>query len=706
MRAPILLALLLVFCVPPSAARSKRKQQSQQNNDDSIKQKAQHEEDVPPTPILSSQSSSGQLVPPPSTPSTTGDWSSHRKRNGQPFGRDDTQPTEVPSESTVGKEQIDLVESRSKDRIKREMLRQKSFDLTGQTDDLVVDIESDGYVSRLFRDNQKYTPLEIMKILRDSSHNLNDILRTLEKDEIEFGPELLAQLTILFEDLGLVDSLVDEGLGPLGPLNPNGITVSNIGTLYAAGDDNNALFLSSLRLAAAHVIRFKERKHIDELRAAVAGLRQPATQTTDNLSPEMAEKIRHDKNAALKRAEEQLRVAEDYFGQRTKRVEEELRKADETARAEEKRRVEEMEERLVNEELAKQIDDIRLGIDRAFAGSVLSTKSAADELEATEDEKYKGKFVREYEVMWEETFQPAMEEYDMLRWDPYSFSGAPIGGWGRATRSRLATLPIRLVTDFGGMDLMYASDDEADGGDDTTEAVPAMDPSGQSVMLSHGKSSVIEATAEVPAAPTPTPQKKYHHPIPTDLRRSIGPHWTIYDATGQRFVCRTYDEDELVVLSRVDSAFLPAISVWDDESRFHHMPEERSAIPTQPTSGPTSNVIKKKFEFQIHGNNDVLPDEIISQVGDILMNMGMNAEVEDVAEVQAQLQNMLGDAENGANVEVDVMVLDNVLDMERAVDELQNQMLGDAAANADARDDAEITRVGLKSVDNHTFFQT
>ena len=481
MRAPILLALLLVLYAPPAGGK---RAQPQQNSDDGIEQKAQHEEDVP-TPILSSQSASGQLVPPPSTPSISGDWSSHRKRNGQPFGRDDTQPTEVPSESTVGKEQIDL--------------------------------------------------------------------------------------------------------------------------------------------------------------------------------------------------------------------DKELMTADETRKAEEKIGVEEMEERLVNDELAKQMDDIRLGIDRAFAGSVLSAKSAADELEVGEAAKYKGKFVREYEVMWEETFQPAMEEYDMLRWDPYSFSGAPMGGWGRATRSRLATLPIRLVTDFGGMDLMYASEDEVDGGGDTTDAEPAVDPSGQSNMVSHGESSATEATVEVPAAPTPTPQKKYHHPIPTDLRRSIGPHWTIYDATGQRFVCRTYDEDELVVSSRIDSAFLPAISVWDDESRFHKMPEERSAIPTQPTSVPTGSVIKKKFEFQIHGNNGVLPEEIISQVGDLLMNMGMNAEVEDVADVQAQLQNMLGDAENGANVEVDVMVLDNVLDIERALDELQNQMLGDAVANADARDDdADITRVGLE----------
>ena len=41
----------------------------------------------------------------------------------------------------------------------------------------------------------------------------------------------------------------------------------------------------------------------------------------------------------------------------------------------------------------------------------------------------------------------------MIKFDPYSFSGAPLGGWGRATRSRLATLPLRLV--LGG-----ESDDE------------------------------------------------------------------------------------------------------------------------------------------------------------------------------------------------------------------------------------------------------
>ena len=45
-----------------------------------------------------------------------------------------------------------------------------------------------------------------------------------------------------------------------------------------------------------------------------------------------------------------------------------------------------------------------------------------------------------------------------MKFDPFRFSGAPLGGWGRATRSRLATLPLRLVVGndgSGGFPLLY-----------------------------------------------------------------------------------------------------------------------------------------------------------------------------------------------------------------------------------------------------------
>jgi hypothetical protein len=48
------------------------------------------------------------------------------------------------------------------------------------------------------------------------------------------------------------------------------------------------------------------------------------------------------------------------------------------------------------------------------------------------------------------------------------------------------------------------------------------------------------------------------------VQRSTGPHYTIHDATGQRYVFRAYVEDELIVRSRIDSVFNPAIAIWDD----------------------------------------------------------------------------------------------------------------------------------------------
>ena len=148
---------------------------------------------------------------------------------------------------------------------------------------------------------------------------------------------------------------------------------------------------------------------------------------------------------------------------------------------------------------------------------------------------------------------------------------------------------------------------------------------------------------------------------PRDVKPSTGPHFTIHDATGQKYVCRVYAEDELIVLSRLDSAFHPAITVWDDDLSERHGVDAAPAVNAADRDGndlvdilgldPTKNDgIIKKFQFSLTGNsqdgseNGNLPDGIRSSVAKMLRKMGMN----DAAEALA--------AGDNPNAQVEVIV--------------------------------------------------
>ena len=70
-----------------------------------------------------------------------------------------------------------------------------------------------------------------------------------------------------------------------------------------------------------------------------------------------------------------------------------------------------------------------------------------------------------------------------------------------------------------------------------------------------GESSSISSSV-----PSSSPISHFTHAM-EGVRQSTGPHFTIHDATGQKYVCRVYAEDELIVRSRIDSVFNPAIDV-------------------------------------------------------------------------------------------------------------------------------------------------
>ena len=178
-------------------------------------------------------------------------------------------------------------------------------------------------------------------------------------------------------------------------------------------------------------------------------------------------------------------------------------------------------------------------------------------------------------IMYNSLFQSNIMEYDMMKFDPFSFSGAPLGGWGRATRSRLATLPLRLVVGndgSGGFPLLYGeSGGESSDGERRTGASPAKTsdddiivptPDNESENDSNEKRKLEDGTAF--SSPSSSFNASIKHDATGGVQRSTGPHFTIHDATGQRYVCRAYAEDELIVRSRIDSVFNPAITIWDD----------------------------------------------------------------------------------------------------------------------------------------------
>lgn len=120
-------------------------------------------------------------------------------------------------------------------------------------------------------------------------------------------------------------------------------------------------------------------------------------------------------------------------------------------------------------------------------------------------------------------FPPSHDEYDQTIFDPRSMFGAPYGGYGRATRSRLAALPLRLVGG-AGFDLLppVSPGDKSEEDNDAEDGVGASSSEGD---VSDGR----------PAQEVP--------------------YFQLSDGQGRRFVCRPYHEDELEPESVMSSMF-------------------------------------------------------------------------------------------------------------------------------------------------------
>mmetsp|Transcript_946 Transcript_946/g.2260 ORF Transcript_946/g.2260 Transcript_946/m.2260 type:complete len:1135 (-) Transcript_946:63-3467(-) len=269
-------------------------------------------------------------------------------------------------------------------------------------------------------------------------------------------------------------------------------------------------------------------------------------------------------------------------------------------------------------------------------------------------------------------FAPHQEEYDLLRFDPHSFSGAPLGGWGRATRSRLASLPLRLVSDFGGgMELLYHDEDDSDDGlaegseeDQSRKAEEELEPindlgtdddiigemeistDGSQVPLNAGSSTGATSSPQKSRSPPSTVQTSTSKPP----RRSKGPHFTIHDGTGQKYICRVYPEEELVVTSRVDSMFVPAVAVWDKDALDSKAKGAGAVSKTTPVDDTNINTKSSMVNTPIVDvNGEPLPDAIRSGIYEVLSKLGLGDLGFEIADaVVAGIEEDFGNFEDNA----------------------------------------------------------
>ncbi len=159
---------------------------------------------------------------------------------------------------------------------------------------------------------------------------------------------------------------------------------------------------------------------------------------------------------------------------------------------------------------------------------------------------------------YQDYFPPSEEEYNPLFFDPNSLFGAPLGGYARATRSRLAALPLRLV---GGS--VFWTDEQ-----DQDKDAPDNDDSDSEV----------------------------------EDREPDAPYFTMRDGTGRQFACRIYNEDELTAESISQSMFTKALGV--DSKSNNNLYHEEGQSEESEGAGSVDSDTDTKNDSKVNGNEN------------------------------------------------------------------------------------------------------
>ncbi len=124
-------------------------------------------------------------------------------------------------------------------------------------------------------------------------------------------------------------------------------------------------------------------------------------------------------------------------------------------------------------------------------------------------------------------FNSHQEEYNPWKFDPKSIYGTPYGGYGRATKSRLASLPLRLVAGSFG--------------DDYSDSVLDSDPD-----------QFSSPSTSPSTSPNPNSNDKGEG---ATLGIESSTYFTMRDGEGRQFVCKIYNDYELELESLSESVF-------------------------------------------------------------------------------------------------------------------------------------------------------
>ncbi|KAL3793747.1 hypothetical protein HJC23_013309 [Cyclotella cryptica] len=245
-------------------------------------------------------------------------------------------------------------------------------------------------------------------------------------------------------------------------------------------------------------------------------------------------------------------------------------------------------------------------------------------------------------------FLPHQTHYDFLRFDPFSFSGAPLGGWGRDTRNRIASLPLRLVNGFEGSwhDIKNGVVHETAGDGSNTGSTDGGGVANPA-MRAQGTKEVFVSEIEINTDGSQNSQGEARDPDEkyaitstskqTEATPHRAPHFIIHDGTGQKYICRVYEEDELIVVSRVDSMFLPAVTIAENGGSAETYDENDQAAKDSVATLPAKDVNPKgKTSFEIKMGGDGKSKFEVKVLHNIDVNI--NDEEEEVDNIEPLVQ--------------------------------------------------------------------
>lgn len=221
------------------------------------------------------------------------------------------------------------------------------------------------------------------------------------------------------------------------------------------------------------------------------------------------------------------------------------------------------------------------------------------------------------------------EEYDPFVFDPHNLHGSPYGGFARATRSRLATIPVRILGGAGYIfDERYApltgnvrdadGDGDVDGDGDDGDGLEDDDGNGKHESSGDEKDSNKNEDDEEDISSgigsddndgDKNDEREAEEKDPTisptssSLSSVSPPIFTMRDGDGRPFVCRVYLEDELESSSITEGMFEFALEKGGNEKNKEDEDEKEAE---------ENNEVEEEIEAEWEDSRDEDIDIIVS----------------------------------------------------------------------------------------------